>query len=521
MSKLPPTSSFDDIPIRGLFCYKCQRSNFSNDSKGRRSHAQHQRNCTGLSKHGVKVSGLHVSGTDPLPLLTKKRRIDELDFNFAYQLDNYLEDNDNFFDDNVDSDHPHDILDLPSTTPNPFPCPIIHIGAPYNQNAVLPPSYRFQIELQTILDKHRISLKVHDELVGLIKSHSNTCDNKLPFSTNLLLNRNHFMTKLENIMEVSSKLKHKDVEVNLSSGGVASVAVYDLETMIMSLLTDERLMNPENIASGYDLFTGKSEGDVHYLGEIHTGSAWEPARQRFCGDDPRNMPLGLVLFADKSHLDLHGSLSTLPIIFTLSCFNEQSRNSVNFWRPIAFIPNLNAGSLTSRNSKDKKNDPAISVQDEHDCLRAAFESLRNLYQRGGINATVMGRDVCCKPWIHFVVGDNSGNNRFLGHYNGSGNIKRPYRDCKCPFEKMDHPHPQCEYITIQDYFDHKAVRSTLKTKKEKKMLDSEFSKHSIDNAFVDDYLPLSDSVNGIFRMLPPERLHVTCEGITLCTCLIA
>ena len=129
MSKLPPTSSFDDIPSRGLFCYKCQRSNFSNDSKGRRSHAQHQRNCTGLSKHGVKVSGLHVSGTDPLPLLTKKRRIDELDFNFAYQLDNYLEDNDNFFDVNVDSDHPHDIHDLPSTTPDPFPCPIIHIGA--------------------------------------------------------------------------------------------------------------------------------------------------------------------------------------------------------------------------------------------------------------------------------------------------------------------------------------------------------------------------------------------------------
>ena len=98
------------------------------------------------------------------------------------------------------------------------------------------------------------------------------------------------------------------------------------------------------------------------------------------------MPLGLVVFADKSHLDLHGSLSTLPIIFTLSCFNERSRNSVNFWRPMAFtfIPNLNAGSLTSRNSNNKKKDPAISVQDEHDCLRAAFSPLRNLYQHGGI-----------------------------------------------------------------------------------------------------------------------------------------
>jgi hypothetical protein len=79
---------------------------------------------------------------------------------------------------------------------------------------------------------------------------------------------------------------------------------------------------------------------------------------------------------------------------------------------------------------------------------------------------------------------------------------------------MDHPHPQCEYITLQDYLDHKAMRSTLKTKREKKLLDAEFSKHSIDNAFMDDDLPLSDSVYGIFSMLPPERLHVTCEGIT-------
>ena len=88
-------SSFENIPSRGLFCFKCKHCNFSNDSKVRRSHAQHQQNFTGLSKCGVKVSGLHVSGTDPLPLssfLTKKRRINEMDFNFAYQLDNYLTD---------------------------------------------------------------------------------------------------------------------------------------------------------------------------------------------------------------------------------------------------------------------------------------------------------------------------------------------------------------------------------------------------------------------------------------------
>ena len=117
--------------------------------------------------------------------------------------------------------------------------------------------------------------------------------------------------------------------------------------MIMPLLTDERLMSIENFAEGLNVLTGKPEGVNNELGEIHTGDAWKPACQRFCGDVPHNMSIALVVFADKSHLDLNGSLSTLPIIFTLSFFNEKSRNSVNFWKPMAFFPNLNAGSLTS------------------------------------------------------------------------------------------------------------------------------------------------------------------------------
>ncbi len=42
------------------------------------------------------------------------------------------------------------------------------------------------------------------------------------------------------------------------------------------------------------------------------------------------MPIALVIIGDKSHLDLHGSLSTLPIIFILSCFNQDSRNKEEF-----------------------------------------------------------------------------------------------------------------------------------------------------------------------------------------------
>jgi hypothetical protein len=135
-------------------------------------------------------------------------------------------------------------------------------------------------------------------------------------------------------------------------------------------------MHPKNIAHGYNIITGKTVGcqEDHY-GKIHTGDAWEPARRHFCIDeDSMNMPRALVIFGDKSHLDLHGgSLLTLPIIFTLSCFNHESRNKEEFWHPLAFLPNLGYGALFSKNSKK----PSMkSYQDEHDCLHAAFSSLQ-------------------------------------------------------------------------------------------------------------------------------------------------
>ncbi len=129
-----------------------------------------------------------------------------------------------------------------------------------------------------ILDHHRINLTVHNEIIDLVKRYSSTQDNSLPFFSELLLAQKHFMKKLEKSLEVS-KLKHDNVEVKLSSGGVASVAVFHLKAMIMSLLTDKRLMAEENFADGLNIFTGKPEGVINDFGEIPMGDALEPARQ--------------------------------------------------------------------------------------------------------------------------------------------------------------------------------------------------------------------------------------------------
>ncbi len=92
--------------------------------------------------------------------------------------------------------------------------------------------------------------------------------------------------------------------VPLAIGGNAITAVFNLEAQILSLLLDDSLMHPDNIADQYDIFTGIATGPNLHYGEIHTGDAWEPARKHFCGDDyPNNMPIVLIVFGDESHFD--------------------------------------------------------------------------------------------------------------------------------------------------------------------------------------------------------------------------
>ncbi len=46
------------------------------------------------------------------------------------------------------------------------------------------------------------------------------------------------------------------------------------------------------------------------------------------------MPIALIVFGDKTHTDLHGTLAVTPLTFTLTRFNKSARNNTAFWRPL-------------------------------------------------------------------------------------------------------------------------------------------------------------------------------------------
>jgi hypothetical protein len=82
---------------------------------------------------------------------------------------------------------------------------------------------------------------------------------------------------------------------------------------------DPLQMREENFASNYDIFTGKKKQTSSILDEIHTGSLWEMARLKYCGDDPDAFPLALICFYDKTNTDVFGSLSCARRMDNLFC----------------------------------------------------------------------------------------------------------------------------------------------------------------------------------------------------------
>jgi hypothetical protein len=223
-----------------------------------------------------------------------------------------------------------------------------------------------------------------------------------------------------------------------------------MKEMLTSLLTDQTIMVDTNFTDGYDVLTEDVDVDNpsnDKYGEVHTGDAWIPTRDRYCWNPQGpTMPVGLIVFGDKSHTNLHGTLSLTPIIFTLTLFNQTARNNTGFWRPLGYILNLSYGKGTAdRQSTSDK------IQDKHTCLSCIFESLHRITRWGGFDLSVLGQNVTVKIWIHYFIGDTEGNNKWLGQYPGNcDGVQCPYRDCKFSFGDLKCTNPNCVYITLDN-----------------------------------------------------------------------
>jgi hypothetical protein len=119
------------------------------------------------------------------------------------------------------------------------------------------------------------------------------------------------------------------------------------------------------------------------------GSLWEPAQQKYCGDDPDAFPLGLACFYDKTNTDVFGSLSCAPFICTPTFLNIDCRNDESNYMVLGYVPNLGYEKGTAQSQTS-----LMKLQDEHNCLSLITNQIKKNHDEGGFRTEVMGRRVC-------------------------------------------------------------------------------------------------------------------------------
>jgi hypothetical protein len=72
--------------------------------------------------------------------------------------------------------------------------------------------------------------------------------------------------------------------VLLSNGTVATMTIFDVKALLTAFHNNPLKINEQIFASNYNIFTGKAKIPTPTIDEIHTGSLWEPARRKYCGD---------------------------------------------------------------------------------------------------------------------------------------------------------------------------------------------------------------------------------------------
>ena len=113
-------------------------------------------------------------------------------------------------------------------------------------------------------------------------------------------------------METSLNVTHlrpKPIKVTLHDGSEHIVPVFDAKAMILDVLMNKTCMQEQNIAPGYDVFSGDVDEkhiDNQRYGEIHTGDSWLPARDRFLQlismvDREKQLINILLTHQDKKH----------------------------------------------------------------------------------------------------------------------------------------------------------------------------------------------------------------------------
>ena len=292
----------------------------------------------------------------------------------------------------------------------------------------------------------------------------------------------------------------------------AELTTFPFQGMLLSLLTDPFAVQPENLSFPEDdPFRAPVLGGVddHFDG-IETGSMSCTAHERFC-TQPNDILCELILFIDKTHLDVKGRHTVEPVMFTLGIFNRSFRNQHRAWRPLGFIPNID--SIAPHATADQKQ------EDKGHSLRILLSEMVSHQTVGGLDwqFTIGEKGIKARLQIpvNTVMGDGVGFEWLLGKVANKGGIGeggRLCRQCDVKFDELG----LCDASGQQRKGWHTVKASQVRRLRNRpsetsRMALSEMGYKMFHDGMVEVHF--SDPVHALHGCTPPEVLHAFQLGL--------
>lgn len=205
----------------------------------------------------------------------------------------------------------------------------------------------------------------------------------------------------------------------LPSNNCVSVTTFDFAAQLHSLLTDDMLMQPENLIFGEDIFWRAPDHLSSHVYDDVGSSVWYYQTQQKVCISPTDVLCPLILYIDKTYVRGKG---VEPISFTLAWFKRNIRNTPMSWRNIGMIPGK-MGDLVPNMDFPVNELGEMHLNDWHYVVSHILTNMKQLQNLNGLEwlyRNAQGELQSCKLHIPimFIIGDIEGHDKICSRKSG-------------------------------------------------------------------------------------------------------
>jgi hypothetical protein len=287
--------------------------------------------------------------------------------------------------------------------------------------------------------------------------------------------------------------------IGLPSGKLIDVVIHDFDAAIFSLLSDPYLMQEENLLLNLDEPWKPLSHPENEIGDIHTGSLFKDGWKLYCRQNSNDVLCALMFFIDKTFTDVGGNLNIEGVTFTLTIFNQKTRNTTRAMRQIGYISNQKLLRYATPEEKSR---------DYHAIL--AFILTKIYDHQSSKDGMLFELDLKQKKHkitlqmpVMVFMGDNEGLDKLCYRYLNKTNVARLCRNCNGVIKEMDWP-----FMNHQKYVTQKSIEELFDNGKVNQL--HEICHYNLQNATWK--LKFCDPVRGIYGSTPFDLVHAWQQG---------